>query len=467
MPASMNKTVYCKRMSDYNPYVFVAGNACIEILSSGTHKNGTKSQLGHTHFGFGGTALNLAVNCIHKGLDVVYMGAFKESPLTGMVKAELAEQGVRLHTKHIKTEEVASSNTVLDTLSVLTLPPYKEALSTKFIERGLNNASAVLMDCALPLSTLESIVHLAQQNNIPLFIVEPHDMLAEKLLHLKKGVFEEVFLSEESASYLQGKADCYSHGQLAKHLDTRLIVTEGLKNISVCDGDNEKILKHTMRKCKGNTHGLTEFVAAVCVEQSFQDTHYEFALKVALNDAHQIVDSLHPNIGRNYSLEKNIEKLISKAQLDHLTQICNRDGIFAYYERIQPDEKDVTVIMIDIDHFKSVNDTYGHKVGDEALVQVAEILSECVRNVDLIGRWGGEEFVGIIKAPPKVAQNVAERMRASVESATFDNIPNGATISVGVASLHKYEELDIVLERADIALYEAKQTGRNKIVISK
>ncbi len=124
--------------------------------------------------------------------------------------------------------------------------------------------------------------------------------------------------------------------------------------------------------------------------------------------------------------------------------------------------------MADVDHFKSVNDTYGHTVGDEVLCHVAEILQAGARRSDVVARYGGEEFALILTATPgDRAAVVAERMRATLESrpvAFADGVTSvRVTISFGYASFNGDETPRELVERADAALYRAKQAGRNRV----
>jgi diguanylate cyclase (GGDEF)-like protein len=160
------------------------------------------------------------------------------------------------------------------------------------------------------------------------------------------------------------------------------------------------------------------------------------------------------------------------ATLDELTGLYNRRSFFAQAERkLKRDHssrKPTCAIMLDIDHFKPINDTYGHPVGDRVLRRVADCCQRSVRDVDLIGRYGGEEFVVLLSATDlSSALHVAERLRADVEKSSF--LPEYGdphiTISLGVAEA-KGERPDLsgLLNNADIAMYAAKQAGRNRVV---
>ncbi len=133
-------------------------------------------------------------------------------------------------------------------------------------------------------------------------------------------------------------------------------------------------------------------------------------------------------------------------------------------------EKPLSILITDIDHFKSINDTYGHDAGDEVLREFADRLRSCIRGVDLACRFGGEEFVVVMPDTDLgIASRVAERIRRRIAGEPFQ-IDRGersieVTISIGLAALHGAEDLPAtILKRADEALYRAKRSGRNRVV---
>ena len=162
------------------------------------------------------------------------------------------------------------------------------------------------------------------------------------------------------------------------------------------------------------------------------------------------------------------------AMRDGLTGLLNRRATEEYAEAefnlTLRKERVLSVIMLDIDHFKSVNDRFGHKFGDHALQQVAKILKEDLRTYDRIGRWGGEEFVLILPDTQLMdAATVAERVRARTAEMEI-SLENGETfsvhISLGVAcTTGRFSSLTKLIDAADQALYQAKQTGRNRVCI--
>jgi diguanylate cyclase (GGDEF)-like protein len=124
------------------------------------------------------------------------------------------------------------------------------------------------------------------------------------------------------------------------------------------------------------------------------------------------------------------------------------------------------VLELDIDHFKDVNDTHGHPVGDAVLGQLAAVLRDTLRRADLAARVGGEEFAVVLSRGGDGPESVGEKLRAAVERATFGEPgkPLKITVSVGCAEAKPSESPAELFKRADLALYEAKNSGRNRVV---
>jgi two-component system cell cycle response regulator len=158
-------------------------------------------------------------------------------------------------------------------------------------------------------------------------------------------------------------------------------------------------------------------------------------------------------------------------RFDSLTGILNRRSIEAAMLMHHHSQERFAVLFADIDHFKSVNDRFGHDVGDTVLKAVAEMLKQGTRPGDAVGRFGGEEFVLVVAgAGPESARLVAERHRKTIESMDFRGVgPSRVTVSIGVAVYEPEggeESADEMLKRADLALYRAKNEGRNRVVMS-
>jgi two-component system cell cycle response regulator len=174
-------------------------------------------------------------------------------------------------------------------------------------------------------------------------------------------------------------------------------------------------------------------------------------------------------------LRESLHQLASLASHDSLTGLLNRRALYEIIEKEQSRTLNagisLSVVMIDLDHFKLINDQYGHLVGDEVLCQVAKIIMERKRSSDHAGRWGGEEFLLVLPgANVQEAGNVAERMRVAIGSLSIP-LKDGRMVSVkaslGAASTVPEEEfsLERLIEGADKALYMAKAAGRDLVML--
>jgi two-component system cell cycle response regulator len=172
-------------------------------------------------------------------------------------------------------------------------------------------------------------------------------------------------------------------------------------------------------------------------------------------------------------LKSNYLSSIKQSVVDALTNLYNRRYLETHIRNMidnsQFAEDSVALLMIDIDYFKTVNDTYGHQSGDAVLAEVAKRLSDNLRITDLCARYGGEEFVAILASiNPSLANSIAERIRVNIESKPF-SIPVepfsiSCSLSIGLTFFHDGDNLDTLLKRGDQNLYKAKQSGRNKVV---
>ncbi len=180
---------------------------------------------------------------------------------------------------------------------------------------------------------------------------------------------------------------------------------------------------------------------------------------------------IHTNITDHKLLEIELKR---QAHVDYLTGVSNRGRFMELAEqelnRAVRYKNPLSIFMMDIDFFKRVNDAHGHKVGDIALKKLADICMQTLREVDVVGRLGGEEFAILLPETGKdEAIDAAERLRRSIENANValeSGLPLQFTVSIGVSSLSSNEDnIDVLLNRADQGLYQAKNSGRNRVCV--
>jgi len=185
------------------------------------------------------------------------------------------------------------------------------------------------------------------------------------------------------------------------------------------------------------------------------------------------VETFSPDVA-GYAERKELHELRQSLLADPLTGIGNRQflegrltAVLAEYK--QRTETHAGLLFMDIDHFKQVNDTHGHDIGDQILKMVAATLQNNIRKSDLVGRWGGEEFLAILYDMPSLdaVQMIAENLRMLIQYSRLDinNKHISVTMSIGGTLLKPKDSLDDFIRRADQLMYQSKQAGRNQLTL--
>lgn len=184
-----------------------------------------------------------------------------------------------------------------------------------------------------------------------------------------------------------------------------------------------------------------------------------------------MVDEFYCRVSHSVNMVRNIRTIKESSTTDYLTKISNRRSLFdlgqVLYANAKREAIHIALAMIDVDHFKDVNDTYGHDAGDKVLVSLAETLKREMRTTDVVVRFGGEEFVCVtVVKKPKDAYDVFERLRLEIDNLAiqFGGQQLSVTVSIGV-TIELGDSLEGMISRADKALYLAKSEGRNRVVI--
>lgn len=248
----------------------------------------------------------------------------------------------------------------------------------------------------------------------------------------------------------------------------------GLASVEECIGRNilefiheshqQKAIYYVTEMINGNLTGAAEYLM---VKKDGSLFYCEVNANILRDKNNNPIGVLYMerDVTERKQLEEELKDLVTK---DQLTGIYNRRKIdeVLMKEKAQAETRDhhLAVIMVDIDMFKLVNDQYGHLVGDQVLTEVTSILSQGIRSIDVLGRWGGEEFIIICTDTDlKGAVVLAEKLRQMIANHDFQMVGK-KTCSFGVAQLRKDETIDSLLIRSDQALYRAKDQGRNRVV---
>jgi len=174
-----------------------------------------------------------------------------------------------------------------------------------------------------------------------------------------------------------------------------------------------------------------------------------------------------------YTINIYQKQLVQMASEDSLTGLANRrkfnDDFEKLYKRYKKGVNKLTLLLIDIDDFKGVNDTYGHLIGDEALVRVAHILRAELRASDMVARWGGEEFALLLvdvtlQNATEIAQNICHAIKE--DQVLNELLQRSLTVSIGLGEMSSLESQDGLVHKVDNALYEAKKAGKDQVVVA-
>ncbi len=292
-------------------------------------------------------------------------------------------------------------------------------------------------------------------SNINLEVLEASDGRdAEKYLY---NPDISIIISDIYMPYKDGFETCkmFKSRETFKHVPFIALTTRGnMENL-------KKVLELGANDFINKPFSIDEFVSRIKVQLRLKKYYDEIQKHIAEEER------------LNMSLIDLNEKLNSMAITDYLTGVYNRRYIMEYLktelEKCKRYNHDLSIMIIDVDHFKKINDTYGHKSGDEVLKYICNLISENIRQSDVFGRIGGEEFLIVFNdTDVENASNKAEKIRSLIEKSKVED--NGKeisiTISAGVTEYTKDDHVDSIVNRADQALYNAKEDGRNKIIVA-
>jgi len=210
---------------------------------------------------------------------------------------------------------------------------------------------------------------------------------------------------------------------------------------------------------------LDLFAAAMCVicplVVAFPASAYTYNQKRRIAEAHEALEAAHRELAVMH------RKLAERARRDDMTGLLNRSAFIAAVDKTRSTERRGSLILIDADNFKQINDTFGHLAGDRALVEIAEAIRGAAGKAPAIGRLGGEEFGVFANGSQMEAHLLAEEIRRSVEEVQFapdGGAPIPLTVSIGVVEARAGAGFSEIMSEADQRLYEAKRRGRNTVV---
>ncbi len=257
------------------------------------------------------------------------------------------------------------------------------------------------------------------------------------------------------------------------------VVVNSSYEVILMNEEAEKVFTGDGEKCYELTHGLDRpcwkvFGKEFCPIKNLESEGKAYSFHEHDGEAYHLLvgSKLDEDLYMEMYIDKYVGDIIRElkflADVDSLTGVFNRrkiEEILAFeINRAKRYKKPLSVLFIDIDNFKQINDTYGHQKGDKVLRMVANLIRRELRSTDCIGRFGGEEFLVVLpETRPVEAARVAERIRGKVEESNLEGVK--VTISVGVTGYREGEDYIDVFERVDRAMYRAKLEGKNRVVL--
>lgn len=460
-----------------NKFSFVAGSAHLDVLAKATGDNETIDRIGQVQIEIGGAACNLATNLAALGARPRLMTAMPEkSPYTGIITEHLRLNSVDVRLVHnaemhtaVFSAHIGSNGEMISAIS--SMPVETAVFTVKQIRSAMEGCCCAILECNLSGETLNTFSQVAFELGIPIYVASVSEEKSLRLLNIKYPI-KGIFMNKREALYLSRKAfDTDSIAVIQNHFACSVIVTCGARGVEVLEHRTRKFIPSIEVNRNVNTLGAGDaLMASVIFNHQFHSKSIIRSVQQAVIFAAEILSRHNCNSSKEHAIEHALNNLDRMATRDQMTGLLNRRAAETILSEIHDATVGVntsySVLMVDIDHFKRVNDTFGHDAGDEAIKSVANILQGTLRSNDSACRWGGEEFLCLLNDADEMSAGiVAERIRKTVSLCEIPTV-GFVTVSIGLATL-KASDLNAnsVVKAADLGLYVAKNQGRNQVGI--
>lgn len=485
--------------------ILVIGSAHLDILGRTTGDDSTIDKIGQVSIEIGGTGCNIAANLAKMGVVPRLLTALNTSIYAKIIADHLRKSGVdlRVHSDPALPDSAFSAHIDSDgemTSAVSAISVEHVTFFDQEILAALANARACVVEANLSRATLAQVAHLCEQERVPLYAAAVSEEKSLRLLALAhSGALSGVFMNRTEAGYLIRFIRTHKQASPAQPIEGRAISRAELAylagifdlGVTTNDDDTREIAELlgapvflTMGKegaalvtsgCakpvqgrkvavegEANTLGAGDMLMAKTLFEITHGTPREVALAMGVEEATRLCLHVNCNTSDADALRRTIGHLDAKAHRDVLTGLYNRQAGEELL-RTAAHEQGIFLLLLDIDHFKSVNDTFGHAAGDEVLRAVASVVQTSLREQDVAIRWGGEEFVCLVRAEILMgAENTANRLRTRVSS--LAQRPDGTPVTVSIGVCRLMADSNESFAAADDALYEAKRGGRNRVI---
>lgn len=444
----------------------VAGSAHLDVLARPDAESVHKDRIGEITFEVGGTGCNVAFDFLHLGCTVRLLTAWCDSPVSKMIEQHIVQTGVELHNDTIPGRKMAAfvaQMTVAGDLysAVSSTPVDTHEFDDRRVDDALGDVKCVVVEANLNIRTLAKIAQKARDRGIPVYALAVSEDKVERLAALA-GRINGAFMNKVECDRLMNVLGASDPFEVAEHFAAPLIITRGDLGAVVYSPSGERI--------RIPAPAIDEPLSLLGVGDAFSVGMIDGLVRHAMDfaAAGRYAEGLVRFIANLEScnpysmnaLNSMVGGLQADAHIDTLTGLVRRGAFERGYKRMPAGRN--TLLLIDCDHFKSVNDTVGHDAGDQVLRQVAGIIKASIRANDVACRWGGDEFIVLLSgAEPRDAIACARRMIEATQNAEV----HGVTLSVGMTAAHEGEALDVAMKRADEAMYQVKRNGKNGTVV--
>lgn len=463
------------------PRFFVAGAAHLDIISVATKDSQTPDKRGALHLEIGGTGFNLANNLQALGGQITLLTALPHSPFTDLILDNLSENGIHVLAKQHPSLPLGGFSVHLDhtgeVLSAVSACPVELYRFDELdIDEALQSASAALADCNLSLGSLANVARRVKDAGVPFFVA---GVSQEKCLKLEVclGLGHTFFLNKTEFYYFlrnSGRGHLLESlndgAKLSRETGSNWLVTDGPNGVTYYSEGDTLRLPAPVLEAPSALPGVGDMLMAATVWGLTKGAPVKTALEAGLLQVKSVAERKNCSLAPTNGIEGALHRMTQATRTDLLTNLYNRRGLEREMEsqamKALARKGLVSVLILDIDKFKAINDDFGHSVGDTVIAWVAAQLKHSVREHDVAGRWGGEEFIVLLPGESiEGAVLVAERIRKRIQdcSVVDNGPPRQITASIGIACCEPGESFDSAIRRADTALYLAKENGRNRV----
>lgn len=458
-------------------HFLVVGAAHLDILATATGDHSTLDTIGNIEIEVGGTACNIALNLKQLGAKVSLLTAGNNSTYSSLVFNLLQKQGLDLLIEKNDQLPMSAFSAHIDANgemvgAVSCAAVERHVFSDEILDEALDKATCVILDCNLSEKELHRIATRCCERLTPIYVAGVSE---EKVVRsVAVGPFvDAVFMKRREAGYLSRKvfkvdSDIDIIG-LSVQMGTTLVVTDGARGAVVARSTDRRLSVIDPPRI-GHAKNYLGMGDAFVAGTIFAMASFEMRLEEAAYSMLPFVAGLSDQPGCNTVqtglLDKMMSELKKNAQTCPTTHILNRaaaeDELQKLIYRVQHECGTGSIALIDVDFFKTINDTLGHNVGDLVLIAVADAIRSVLRGHDQVGRWGGDEFLVLIQGDESASLKVAERINSAVAKHCADITP--VTLSIGVAEwTNAMGDSKGFIGAADQALYAVKKNGRNGV----